>query len=732
MSKKRKGFRKIKVARHRRKSRSRKVFQEVAQLDDTLLSSLYSATKPVPLKKLTTSPGLKSFHPDLISQSLDRLIGERLIKKDGRSSFSLNQPAPIYKGTLELNPRGFGFVSTDNQGSAGRGLKKDIFISASRLGNSSHGDKVLVRVLHVKKNGRPEGRVLRVVSQATDTVAGTYAEVDGKHYVYPDDPRFPFVVRLNEPKINNLAIGYCVIAKYKRTEQPAKVHYGKITEILGPQEAIKTQMRLVIEKLQLPSVFSQKVQQEVKEIHEDFSKLKGREDLRHTDHITIDGETAKDFDDAIFVTQRKNGYRLFVSIADVSHFVTQGSSLDKEAYLRGTSIYFPDSVIPMLPEKLSNDMCSLKPDLDRYTVSAILDFDDTGNLQKRRFCRSIIRSQKRLTYTAVGRILLDKDPAARKQHKRFLAQLELAKDLAEKLKFKRRERGAVEFDLIEPDFTLSPSGEIVSISPVKRTKAHQIIEEFMLAANEAVADFFSSQNQTALYRIHEAPDQEKLDDFLRFAETLDLILPQTETNSRFLVKILEQAKGSKYEFIVNNLLLRSLQQARYSTQNFGHFGLASPHYTHFTSPIRRYPDLLVHRQLLSLISQDNTTQPFTPSPPIAESAEFLSSRERQAVLAEREMNSRLKTLYMSKYIGDRFDAIISGVSENTLYIEIQALCVSGSISVDYLTDDYYLYDAKNYRLFGEITARTYQIGDPIQVILLEADLSRQQLRFKPA
>lgn len=696
-----------------------------------LLSNLYERTKPSTLKEITDGPNLNNAKPQQINSALNGLLHSNLIKMIGRSSYSLATTAPLYEGTLEQNPRGFGFVTTSSKPSAKPTLKKDIYISASRLGNSHHGDRVLVRVSHTKRNGRSEGIVIKILSRGPSTVAGSVIEENGDFFVYPDDPRFPFIVKIDRPEDGTVQRGDCVVVRYKVSDRPSKIQYGIITEIVGSPKTATTQMRLVIEKFHLPFQFDEPTKEEINKIDESFSDITTREDLRSTDHITIDGQDAKDFDDAICIKQIDNGYRLFVSIADVSHFVEPGSQIDKEAYLRGTSIYFPGAVIPMLPEQLSNDLCSLKPHRDRFTVSAILDFDKNAKLQNKRFCRSVIQSKYRFTYSIVSNILDTTNTETRKQYEPYIDQLELAENLADKLKQRRKQRGSVDFNLTEPLFNLTPHGEVESIGITKRTKAHQIIEEFMLAANEAVAEYFSEQCSISPYRIHESPDQEKLDQFLKFATTFDLTLPPKTEGPKFLAKILDTAKGSKYEFIFNNLLLRSLQQARYSTKNAGHFGLASPNYTHFTSPIRRYPDLLVHRLLLSILPDSASESSFQPQPSLQESCEFLSTRERQAVLAERDMNNRLKVLYMSQFIGHHFEAIISGVSENNLFIEIQDLCVSGAISIEYLTDDYYLFDAKNYRLFGEISARTYQIGDLIKVNLIEVNINRQQLHFSP-
>lgn len=551
--------------------------------------------------------------------------------------------------------------------------------------------------------------------------------------VYPDDSRFPFVIRIDNYNDLTPQDGDAVFVQFTREHRPVRILSGKILEVLGSPDNIDTQMRLVVEKFTLPHDFSPETLQEAADLMENFTRLTDREDLRTTDHVTIDGETAKDFDDAICVVKSRKGYRLYVSIADVSHYVTPGSAIDRDAYARGTSIYFPGRVIPMLPEKLSNDLCSLVPGKDRFTVTAILDFDRSGMLQKKHFTRSVICSRNRFTYTTVRKILVDKDPVVRSEHKSFLTQLKWAEELAMALQARRRDRGSIDFNVPEPEFALTDTGRIASIGRAERNFAHQLIEEFMLAANEAVATLFTEKAVPAIYRVHEPPDPLKIDEFVTFARTLDIHLPPAEPNSTWFAQALNLCRESPYEYIVNNLMLRSMKQAQYSSGNVGHFGLASSDYTHFTSPIRRYPDLMVHRTVVKLcqLSGERKIQS-REHIPLKEAGEFLSARERTAITAERDIHERLKIMYMKDHIGESFDAVISGVNEAALFIEIQDMCISGSIAVDQLKDDYYLLDAKNHRLFGEISAKTYRIGDRLRVTLYDVDSYRKRLNFKIA
>ncbi|WP_457575423.1 ribonuclease R [Desulfomarina sp.] len=695
-----------------------------------VLAALSRSKKPVSAAELSDLITEKNTQKVNIHDSIQFLIESNLIKKDRKNRFSLISKAPLYTGTLEKNARGFGFITQAAPFARAKDLTADPYISRSQMGAAQHGDQVLFRLIQKKTKSdpnRPEGSIIRVLSQGKKTLSGFYADPG---IVIPEDPRFPFHITIDKSKKSGRPRnGDAVIVRMKRGEQRAETIHGEIVEILGNPANVDVQMRLVIEKFSLPHTFSNRALKETENLSEDFSLSGNRLDLRNIDHVTIDGETAKDFDDAVFVSKTDKGYRLYVSIADVSHFVRPRSALDKEAYERGTSIYFPGRVIPMLPEKLSNDLCSLLPDKDRFTVSAILDYDEKGTLLGKKFARSIIRSRKRFTYTTVKKIVIDNDPVTVTEHKAYLDQLKTARLLAEILLKKRKQRGSIGFTVPESAITLDKTGEIETISIVERNFAHQMIEEFMLAANEAVASFFTEQQIQGLYRIHERPDQEKVEEFCTFAKTL-VHLPPKNNTPEWYAGIVEQCRGTSTEYLINNLLLRTMKQARYSPENIGHFGLASQNYTHFTSPIRRYPDLLVHRKLMAALLKDDgtTTQNITH---LQKKADFLSGRERTAVKAEREMTERLKVRYMGRRIGEKFQAIISGVTDFAMFVELKESGISGSIGLENLKDDYYLFDDKNHRLIGEISGNIYRIGDSIDIRLLDVDYTRNRIHFIP-
>ncbi len=708
--------------------------QSPTLLEKEILAFLYDlqgqATVNTLVKAITVSRSSK----EQVKTCLAALLKNNCLVKTGKNAFSLKKSLPLFEGILDKNPRGFGFATNlSSRLPPSSSYGKDPHISLSKMGSANHGDRILIRILHVGNDGHPEAEIIKILERGTERLAGIFISDGALPHVVPEDPRFPFSIHIPKEQHDIACHGDVVLVKIFFAQERATTVQGTILEVLGSPDNIDVQMRMVIEKFKLPHIFDIKVRQETETLSGDLRAVGHRTDLRDIAHVTIDGETAKDFDDAIAVIKTRKGFRLYVSIADVSHFVLPGSALDSEAYLRGTSIYFPGRVIPMLPEKLSNDLCSLVPGEDRLTFTAILDFDRTGKRIGKVFCKSIIRSRYRFTYTLVRKILIDKDAAARREHKDFVTPLKWAGELAGELLKRRLQRGAIGFNIPEPEISLDSDGKISSIMRAERNFAHQIIEECMLAANEAVAETFSRRGKQALYRIHEQPDPEKVQNFREFAKTLGLELPPAEVSPEWFGHVLELVKDSPKEYVVNNLLLRTMQQARYSPDNVGHFGLAATDYTHFTSPIRRYPDLLVHRALNRLIaSPAEMGRPASERQlPLTDIGQFLSARERTAIDAEREMTDRLKVRFMEKHIGETFEAVISGVSTFAFFVELLDLFISGSVAVARLTDDYYLFDSKHHRLIGEITAHIYQIGQQVRVTVDSVDKSRNRINFLP-
>lgn len=711
-------------------------FNQQQSRDDSLkfevLSLLYTSGKPLQEKEILSQLGLPLSSKKTLHNLLLELTKSRILKQLDHEQYGPGPKHGLAEGTLDQNAKGFGFVTNLTSKLQSPEYSKDAFLAPSNMNSARHGDTVLVRIFKVKKDGRPEAEVLSVLQRGTDQLAGFVTFKSGQAIVYPEDFRFPFTIRIPGKQDEKLQEGDAVIVKIDGETNDFRHQNGTLIEILGNPDSVDVQMRLVIEKHSLPHIFSDATLEQVTNISDDILPGTGRLDLRDIQHITIDGETAKDFDDAIAVQKTRKGFRLYVSIADVSHYVQAGSPLDKEAYLRGTSIYFPGRVIPMLPERLSNGLCSLVPDQDRYAFTAILDFNRAGHLQAKEFAKSIICSKKRFTYTTVKEILIDKDKKIRQEHKEFLTPLKWASELATELMQLREARGSIGFTIPEPFMELDDQGKIQSITRAERNFAHKLIEEFMLAANEAVAETFTENKLNGLFRIHERPSPEKIQEFVEFGRSLGLDLPPLRQDPDWFGQVIDMVKGSPKEYVINNLLLRTMQQARYDEKNVGHFGLAATDYTHFTSPIRRYPDLTVHRTLQTFLTRnDKVRTRKKASISTKEMGTSLSIRERVAVAAEREMNDRLKIRFMHTRIGETFQAIISGVTGSVIFVELLDLFVSGGISLSSLKDDHYIYDAKHHRLTGKHSGRSFQIGHPITVGLLDVDLRRNRIYFSP-
>lgn len=716
------------VKGHHPKSRDNTLYHQI-------LTVLYRAGAPLHNMDISRQLGLPLSQRKPLHKLLLRLTSEKILIQSDKDTYEPGPKHGLVEGVVDQNAKGFGFVSQLSTKFGPVKYARDPFLSPSNIGNALHGDRVLIRVFKVKKDGRPEAEVVSILGRSREQLTGFVSIQKNQVMVYPEDSRYPFTIQLQGKLPEELNDGDAVIVKLEGESRDGQQQPGKLLEVLGNPDSVDVQMRLVIEKHALPHIFNEKTIAETEAIPDTIKASKDRLDLRDIQHVTIDGETAKDFDDAIAVQKKRTGFRLYVSIADVSHYVPPGSELDKEAYLRGTSIYFPGRVIPMLPERLSNGLCSLVPGEDRYAFTAILDFDRKGHLKTKKFSKSIICSAQRFTYTTVRQILTDNNPEVRRAHKPFLTPLKWAGELARELMHLREQRGSIGFTIPEPFMELDDQGKIASISRTQRNFAHKMIEEFMLAANEAVAETFTENNLDGLYRIHERPSPEKIKEFVEFGHSLGIDLPPLRQDPDWFGQVLNLVKDSPKEYVINNLLLRTMQQARYDETNAGHFGLAATDYTHFTSPIRRYPDLTVHRTLQHFLQRTAKVKirkkEVKSQCSVKEMGPILSTRERVAITAEREMNDRLKVRYMHNKIGESFKAVISGVTGSAIFVELLDLFVSGGISLTSLKDDYYIFDAKHHRLKGKHSGRSFQLGDLITVVLLDVDLRRNRVYFSP-
>jgi ribonuclease R len=662
---------------------------------------------------------------------IQSLVKEGSIIRLKNQRFGLPHEMNLQPGTLWCTKSGNGFVVPDKEG------EKDVFIPSRYIKDAFHGDKVIARVEHSFR-GRKEGQIIKVTGRRIQNILGFIRKTRNLLFLTPEDEKIQhhFIIR-EDPKYKDLSNGDLVAGKVTRFPEDGREPECKIIHVFRGLDDIKSISKFVTYKYNLPQRFKKTTETEAAGLS--FGEADGnRLDLRTTPHVTIDGEFAKDFDDAIFVEKTRTGYTLYVSIADVSHYVKPGSGLDNEAYQRGTSIYFPGSVIPMLPKALSNVLCSLNPNEDRLAMSVILKYRQDGSVVETTFHKSLIRSARRLTYKSVEAALVQRDAKTRKDLKDLLPSLEHMKELASLLAEGRARRESLDFDLPEPEVILSIEGGIKDILRSERLFSQQIIEEFMIAANEAVAGFFAEHGIPGMFRIHEPPDREKLHDFERLLHTLAI---EYRKNKRGLPMqaILGTVHGTPYEFLVNRVLLRSMKQARYSAINKGHFGLASENYLHFTSPIRRYPDLVCHRILKHALDNPGARQRGPEDEKnvanherLERMASHLSDRERLAMDAERELENRIRVLFMKERIGNTYEGIISHITSYGFFVELFDVFVEGIVLLSTLHDDYYAFQEDKFRLLGRRTKKVYRIGDRVRITVAMADVEKNLLHFSLA
>lgn len=636
-------------------------------------------------------------------------------------------------GTISVHRDGYGFVTPEGGG-------EDIFVPAKAIGGALHGDLVSLRTEKSRMGrGKREGRVVAVLNRANSRVVGRLEESRRGTIVVPEDIRIGTFFIIPAKSKSTAVDGQQVVIEVTSWPVGGRPPEGKVIEVLGWPDDPEVEVQTVIRRFDLPHRFEPATLAEAEAVPAQVTKddLKGRVDLRKLPTVTIDGETAKDFDDAVSLRVEGDHWRLWVSIADVSHYVKPGSLLDLEAYQRGTSVYFPDRCIPMLPERLSNGICSLNPHLDRLTMTAEMLFNKAGQMLESRFYPSVIKSSARLTYTVVKQVIEEGNQKALGEHRSLAPMLLQMKELALALKAMRRERGSIDFDLPEPEIIIGLTGQTEAIIKSERNLAHQLIEEFMLAANEAVARFITSQQQACIYRVHEPPDPPKLLDFrdfiLPFGFTLEL--QGEKVAPRALQKLIADAEGKPEERMVNYGLLRCMKQARYAAVNLGHFGLASDCYTHFTSPIRRYPDLIIHRLLrLALAHADGglTKREQRERDRIAaqlvEAAEHTSKRERVAMEAERDIVELKKLQFMQGRIGQEFDGFIAGVAGFGFFVELTEVFVEGLVHISTLVDDLYHFEEKDHALVGR-RGKTLRIGDPVRVRVVAVNPQARRIEF---
>jgi len=801
------------------------------------------AKRTAGFKQLVRELGVHGDERGELDERLRKLVAGGALISVGSDRYALPQAAGdknFVAGRLTMHRDGFGFVIPDANSlpaSLKARLAGDIFVAPHLIGNAMHGDRVLVEITSVRPDGRAEGRIVRPVARAHPTVVGTFHHGGRRNYVRPMDTKITqeivIPVGMEIPKPHNAEgaegaegrkgkkksldrvlgeeaarqtewddlEGVVVDVEITDWPSPTQNPRGRVIEILGREDDFGVDVEITIRKFHLPHRFPTAAIAEAEEAPAAITgrELQGRRDFRALPIVTIDGETARDFDDAVYVSRLENGnFELQVHIADVAHYVRPGSALDQEARLRGTSVYFPDRAVPMLPLELSTDLCSLRPKVDRLVMSCLIEIDHRGEIVGYELCEGVIRSVERMTYTAVNAVL-EGEAAMRGRYVPLVATFELMRDLAESLHRKRERRGSIDFDLPEPVIEFDEFGLMRSIARSERNAAHRLIEEFMLAANECVAQHLESRRIASLYRIHEKPDAKRVYDFEVIAATFgyslgvgalpihrvqmkaerraaygtgkrvrEIEVPQeVHITPRMYQKLTEKIAGKPEERILSYLMLRSLKQARYSEENLGHFALAAACYTHFTSPIRRCPDLIVHRILKEVLSQnprpvspkngetrtghpridDDAPSPWSkrreragvPAPhelggPIAleelhDLAEESSQSERRADDAERELMEWKKVKFMQDRVGEDFDGLIISVTKFGFFVELTDLFVEGLVPLNTLTDDRYTYHENTREIIGQRSRKTYRLGQKIRVLVDRIDPVEKKIQF---
>jgi len=686
------------------------------------------AYKPLLFNELVMVLDVPMPDMELFKTMIEGLETEGRIFKTHKDRYGVPERMSLVAGRLQGNERGFGFVIPDDEDS------KDIFIPADSIGGAMNNDRVIARInKKVAGDKRSEGEVIKIVKRANSTIVGTFENSRYFGFVVSDDKKISGDIFIPKDEFNGAKPGQKVVAQIVKWPEKRRNAEGRIIEIIGDKDEPGNDIVSIIKSYNLNEEFPENVLAQAEAISDTVTEemSRGRRDLRGLRMVTIDGEDAKDLDDAVSIERLPNGsYRLGVHIADVSCYVTENSPLDEEALKRGTSVYLVDRVIPMLPKKLSNGICSLSPKVDRLAFTVMMDIDPSGKVIDHEIFESVINIDERMTYTNVYRIIVENDSELMQKYDYLIEDFRVMEELARTLKIKRVARGAIDFDFDEAKIILDEKGKPVEVKRYEITIANNIIEEFMLACNETVAEHFFWANAPFVYRVHEDPDSEKIEAFSEFVHNLGYNLKGVnKIHPRALQDLLGKVKGTKEERIISTVMLRSLSKARYCHENHGHFGLAAKFYCHFTSPIRRYPDLIIHRIMKEYLKgRMNGAREELLNERLPETARHCSERERASDEAERETEDLKKVEFMKEHEGSVFKGIVSNVTSFGMFVELDNT-IEGLVRMSSMEDDYYIFNDKQYSLVGERTRKTYRIGDTISVRLAKADIASKQIDF---
>ena len=683
---------------------------------------------PLEFDALARLLDVQAYELEAFQRRLGAMARDAQLMQNRRGDWLIPNKADLVRGRIVSHPDGFGFLVPEEGGA-------DLFLAAKEMDKVLHGDKAIARVIGVDRKGRPEGKIVEVTERANRLVVGRVIEEHGVRFVVAEDKRISQDILLAPPDKGakkSLKAQSGQVVTVELIEQPSRHSQpiGRLVEVLGNYADPGMEIEIALRKHDMPHEFSSEALAQTRKLPDAVRKSdwKDREDITNLSLVTIDGETARDFDDAVYCERRGKGYRLVVAIADVSHYVTVGSALDMEAFERGNSVYFPRRVIPMLPEKLSNGLCSLNPQVERLCMVCDMDIAGNGSIRRFRFYPAVMFSQARLTYTEVAAALYEKDYATRVRLASLLPHLEALDELYRQLAVERAKRGAIDFETVETRMVFDDHGKIERIEPYERNDAHRLIEECMLAANVCASEFLREREHPVLYRIHEGPTPERLVKLRDFLGTFGFQLGGGDSpEARHYAKLLEQIGQRPDRQLLQTVMLRSLRQAIYSPENVGHFGLAYESYTHFTSPIRRYPDLLVHRAIKSALA----TRRYEPGN-WEEIGLHCSKTERRADEATRDVEDWLKCFYMKDRVGETFEGSISSVVPFGIFVALDGVFVEGLVHVSELGQDYFHFDAAAHAMVGERSGKRVRLADRVRVQLARVDMESNRIDFRLA